>query len=96
MSLKLSRNKVNFLTKEIVDHIKANENSDYLVEIGEVRLKTFHIVMDELRRFEQIEDIAKDRISSQKKNVPYGSREWEILFRKFCSEELDKLGKVWD
>jgi hypothetical protein len=96
MSLKLSRNKVNFLTKEIVDHIESNENSDYLVDIGEVRLKTFYIIMDELRRFEQIEDIAKDRIDSQKKNVPYGSREWEILFRKFCSEELDKLGKVWD
>jgi hypothetical protein len=96
MSLKLSRNKVNFLTKQIVDYIESNDDSDYLVEIGEVRLKTFHIIMDELRKFEQIEEKAKTRIESQKKAVPYGSREWEILFRKFCAEELDKLGKVWD
>lgn len=96
MSLKLSRNKVNFLTKQIVDYIESNDDSDYLVDIGEVRLKTFHIIMDELKKFELIEDKAKARIESQKKSVPYGSREWEILFRKFCAEELDKLGKVWD
>ncbi len=96
MSLKLSRNKVNHITKQIVDYIEENEANDYLVGIGEVRLKTFHIIMDELRIFEKIEDKAREKIESQKKTAPYGSREWEILFRKYCTEELDKLGKVWD
>ena len=96
MSLKLSRNKINHIAKQIVDYIESNEESDYMVDIGEVRLKTFYIIMDELRKFEQIEEKAKARIESQKKTAPYGSREWEILFRKFCTEELDKLGKVWD
>ena len=96
MSLKLSRNKINCLTKQIVDYIESNEDIDYLVDIGDVRLKTFHTIMDELKKFEQIEDNARERIESQKKSAPYGSREWEILFRKFCTEELDKLGKIWD
>lgn len=96
MSLKLSRNKVNHITKQIVDYIESNEEIDYLVDIGEVRLKSFYIIMDELKKFEQIEDKAREKIDSQKKSAPYGSREWEILFRKFCTEELDKLGKVWD
>ncbi len=96
MSLKLSRNKVNHITKQIVDYIEADDENDYMIEIGEVRLKTFYIIMDELKKFEQIEDNAREKIESQKKTAPYGSREWEILFRKYCTEELDKLGKVWD
>ena len=37
MSLKLSRNKVNHITKQIVDYIESDEDSDYNVDIGEVR-----------------------------------------------------------
>jgi hypothetical protein len=96
MSLKLSRNKVNFLTRLIVDYIEKNEDVDYLEDIGNIRLKVFHLIMDELRMYEDIEERAKERVSSQKRNIPEGSREWEILFRKYSNEELDKLGKIWD
>ena len=96
MSLKLSRNKVNSLSKLIVDYFEVNEELDYVEDIGNIRFKVFHLIMDELKMYEQIEFKAKDRIKSQKKNIPEGSREWEILFRKYSTEELTKLGKVWD
>jgi hypothetical protein len=96
MSLKLSRNKVNHLTRLVVSYIEDNEEIDYLGDIGDIRLKVFHLIMDELRMYEDIELNAKERISSQKKNIPEGSREWEILFRKYSNEELEKLGKIWD
>jgi hypothetical protein len=96
MSLKLSRNKVNHLTRLVVGYIEDNEEIDYMGDIGNIRLKVFHLIMDELRMYEDIELNAKERISSQKKNIPEGSREWEILFRKYSNEELEKLGKIWD
>ena len=96
MSLKLSRNKVNSLSKLIIDYIENNEELDYVEDIGNIRFKIFHLIMDELKIFEQIELKAKERIKSQKRSVPEGSREWEILFRKYSTEELSKLGKVWD
>lgn len=95
MTFKLSRNKVNFLASLITEYIKDNEELDYNGDIGNVRLKIFHIIMDELRLFNQIEEAAKERVRSQKRSVPEGSREWEILFRKYAFEELDKMGKVW-
>jgi hypothetical protein len=52
--------------------------------------------MNELRMYEDIENKSKERVNSQKKSIPEGSREWEILFRKYANEELNKLGKVWD
>lgn len=96
MSFKLSRNKVNCLSSLIIDYIESNEDIDYVEDIGNIRLKIFHLIMDQLKAFEQIEIRAKERIKSQKKNVSEGSIEWEILFRKYSLEELNKLGKIWD
>jgi hypothetical protein len=96
MSLKLSRNKVNCLASLITQLIEKNEDLDYMGDIGNIRLKVFHLVMDELRMFEQIEESARDRMRTQKRNIPEGSREWEILFRKFVTEDLAKLTKFWE
>jgi len=96
MSLKLSRNKVNCLASILIDYIETNEEVDYMDEIGNIRMKIFHLIMDELKTFEEIEYTAKERIKSQKKNIVEGSIVWEILFRKYSVEELNKLGKIWD
>ena len=96
MSLKLSKNKVNLLTKLIVDYLEKSEEVDYNEDIGNIRLKTYRIIMDELKLFEDIENQSREKIVSQKKNIPEGSREWEILFRKYATEEINKLGKIWD
>jgi hypothetical protein len=96
MSLKLSRNKVNYLTKLIVEYIQTNDEVDYSSDLPELRIKIFRLIMDELRFFEKIEETAKEKIRSQKKNIPQGSQDWEILFRKYCAEELSKSAKIWD
>jgi hypothetical protein len=96
MSLKLSKNRVNYLTKLIVDYIEKCDEIDYSEDMGNIRFKIYHFIMDELKMFEDIEIQARDKIISQKKNIPDGSREWEILFRKYTGEQLDKLGKLWD
>jgi len=96
MSLKLSKNRVNFLTKLIVEFIEKSDDIDYNNDIGNIRFKIYHFILDELKMFEDIETAARDKIIAQKKNIPEGSREWEILFRKYTGEQLDKLGRNWD
>jgi len=96
MSLKLSRNKVNCLASLITGHIEKNEDLDYAGEIGNIRFKVYHLIMDELHLFENIEEGAKEKMRTQKRNVVDGSREWEILFRKFITDELAKLTRFWD
>jgi hypothetical protein len=96
MSLKLSKNRVNYLTKLIVDLIQTSEDIDYTGDIGNIRFKIYHLILDELQMFEDIETAAQEKIISQKKNIPDGSREWEILFRKYSNEELNKLGRNWE
>lgn len=95
MSLKLSKNRVNYMTKLIVDYLQKNEDVDYSGDIGNIRFKVYHLILDELKLFEDIEIAAQEKIVTQKKNIPEGSREWEILFRKYSTEELAKLGRIW-
>jgi hypothetical protein len=96
MSFKLSRNKVSRLSTLVTDYIQKNEDLDYSVDIGHIRYKIFHLIMDELRLFEQIETRVKEKMRVQKRSVPEGSREWEILFKKYSTEELSNLGKLWN
>jgi hypothetical protein len=96
MSLKLSRNKVNCLSNLITSHIQKNEELDYNGEIGNIRFKIYHIIMSELKLFEQIENRSREKMETQKRSVQDGTREYEILFRKFITEELNHLGKFWE
>jgi Protein of unknown function (DUF507). len=47
-----------------------------------------------MRLYDQLDKKATDKIQSQKKPIEEGSREWEILYRKYYNEELSKLGKL--
>ena len=96
MNLKLSKNRVNYLTKLIVEHIQTSDDIDYSGDIGDIRFKLYHLILNELNLFADIETAAQEKIVSQKKNIPDGSREWEILFRKYSNEELNKLGRNWE
>lgn len=96
MSLKLSKNKISFLTKLLGEYMLNAEDLDYNEDIGSIRLKVYRLIIEELKLFEDIETQSREKIIAQKKNIPEGSREWEILFRKYANEELNKLGKIWD
>jgi uncharacterized protein len=40
----------------------------------------------------KIDDAARLKISSQRRIIPEGSMEWDILYRKYYNEEVKKLG----
>lgn len=96
MSLKLSRNKVNFLANLISEFIKENEDIDFTDNVGSIKISTFRLINEVLIKFKEIEKNAEEKIRAQKKTIPEGSREWDILFRKYTTDELAKLPKVWD
>jgi hypothetical protein len=38
----------------------------------------------------------RKKITSQKKSIPEGSEEWDILYRKYYAEEMKRLGVAGD
>ncbi len=42
---------------------------------------------------DEADQAARDKVASLKRGVLEGSREWEILYRKYFEEELSKRGR---
>jgi hypothetical protein len=93
MSIRLSREKVNFLARKILNHLFEDEEVEFLDESNEIRLSIVRSIEDELKLYDLIDKKAIEKIESQKKSIKEGSREWEILYRKYYNEEIAKLGK---
>ena len=96
MSNRLSREKINFLSRQVLSVLEKDDQVDFLDDPNEVRLVIVKSIEEEMRLYEAIDKKAIDKIQSQKKAIEVGSREWEILYRKYYNDELAKLGKLSD
>lgn len=93
MTKRLSREKINFLARQVLNSLFENDEVEFLFEPNEIRLSVVNSIEEELRLYDLIDKRAIEKIQSQKKAIEEGSREWEILYRKYCNEEISKLGK---
>jgi hypothetical protein len=96
VSSRLSREKINYLSRQILNVLEKDDQVDFLDDPNEVRLIIVKSIEEEMRLYEAIDKKAIDKIQSQKKAIDEGSREWEILYRKYYNDELAKLGKLSD
>jgi hypothetical protein len=90
--MKLSHEKIIQLSHRILSAIEALDEVEIFEEPNAIRQESVRILMDLLREEEKIEETVRQRIASHKRTIPEGGGEWEILFRKYYSEELRKLG----
>ena len=56
----------------------------------EIRLQIVRTLKRELERGGEMEEAARRKIASQKRRIPEGSPEWDILFQKYYEEERRK------
>ena len=96
MSNRLSREKINYLSRQVLTVLEKDDQVDFLDDPNEVRLVIVKSIEEEMRLYEAIDKKAIEKIQSQKKPIEEGSREWEILYRKYYNDELAKLGKLSD
>jgi hypothetical protein len=94
MSTRLSREKINFLARQILNKLFDNDQVEFLDEPNEIRLIIVKSIEEELKLYDLIDKKAIQKIQTQRKSIEEGSREWEILYRKYYNEEISKLGKL--
>ncbi len=90
--MKLSHEKVVQLSHRVVSAIEALDEVEIFEEPNTIRQEIVRILNDLLLEEEKIEAAVRLRITSQKRTIPEGSAEWDILYRKYYSDELRKLG----
>jgi hypothetical protein len=90
--MKLSREKIIHSSHLLVDRLAEIENVDFLEDRNTIRQEILKIMEQLMKDEEAIEATARNKLLSQKRQIPEGSQEWEILLRKYYQEELKKLG----
>ncbi|HWP84308.1 MAG TPA: DUF507 family protein [Terriglobia bacterium] len=90
---KYSRDKVIELSHQMIQALAVPGGPVELAdEKNEVRLEIVRQMQGLLREESRMDRAVRDKIRSQKREIAEGSEEWDILFRKYYSEELRKLG----
>jgi hypothetical protein len=92
--LKLSREKVLQLSHLILNYLNEDEEVEYFVETQALRQEIVKLIEGEMKADELIDALVRRKIESQKRTIPEGSDEWEVLYRKYFEEETAKHRKV--
>lgn len=90
--MRLSREKTNRLTRVVIDHLVSSEDVEFIEDRETIRQEIFQILQALLKEEERVDAAARQKIASQKKEIPEGSAEWDVLYRKYYSEELRRIG----
>jgi hypothetical protein len=92
-AMKLSRDKVTEISHKTVEMLRKSrdlrlKNKD----TNAVRLEIVRIMTELLLAEDKVDRAARQKIRSQKRDIPEGTEEWDLLHRRYYSEELKKLG----
>jgi len=88
--MRLSRAKVNHLSRLIVEAMAADDRVQISIDPNDVRLEIVRLITEEIERDAMVEELVRTKITSQKRDFPEGGREWEILYRQYYQEEMEK------
>jgi hypothetical protein len=94
--MKLGHEKLIQISHRIMGAIEALDEVEIFDEPNAIRQETVKILTDLMHEEEKIDEAVKARITSQKRTIPEGGAEWDILYRKYYSDELRKLGVAFD
>jgi len=92
-AMKLSRDKVTDISHKLVDMLRRThelrlKNKDS----NAVRLEIVRFMTELLTAEDKVDRAARQKIRSQKREIAEGTEEWDLLHKRYYSEELKKLG----
>ena len=90
--MKLSRDKINDLSHKIVTAVRKSRDFRVKRDSNELRLELVKIITDLLQAEDKVDRAARVKIRTQKREIPEGSEEWDLLHKRYYAEELKKLG----
>jgi hypothetical protein len=87
--MKLSEDRISHISHLVWDALYDDDLVDYPDEDAALTCIK-RAVTDYLHTHDQIDDAVRQKIASLKRGVQEGSREWDILYRKYFEEEAGR------
>ncbi len=92
--MRLSHGKINHVTNLLMEHLRTDPNVEFFSDDSEIRMEIVRIINEELKDDEVIDVEVRRKIESQRRDIPEGSEEWDILYRRYYDEEMVKRHKA--
>jgi len=91
-----SFDRISNLSRLIIDELYNDDSVEVFVENYILRKNIIEAIESEFDFYEELKEKAREKIVNQKRNIIEGSREWDLLLKKYFYQELDKLDKISD
>lgn len=91
-AMKLSRDKVNDISHKVVAALRKSRDFRVKKDPNDVRLEIVKAMTELLTVEDKVDRAARTKIRSQKRDIPEGTEEWDLLHKRYYAEELKKLG----
>jgi hypothetical protein len=92
--MRLSHERCVHLSHQVINLLEDDEQVEFLRDPNDIRLKVLQILEGEMARQDELEETIRRRIATQRRDIPEGSAEWEVLFRKYYEDEMKKIKRV--
>jgi len=92
--MRLSHERCVHLSHQVINLLEDDDEVEFLRDPNDIRLKVLQILEGEMTRQDELEDGIRRRIAAQRRDIPEGSAEWEVLFRKYYDDEMKKVRRV--
>jgi len=91
-NMKLSRDKVTDMSHKLITAMRKSRDLRMKRDQNDARLEIVKAFTEILQIEERADRAARDKVRSIKRDVPEGSEEFDILHRRYYSEELKRFG----
>jgi len=92
--MRLNHERCVHLSHLVIHALEDDDQVEFLRDQNDIRLKILQILEAEMVRQDEIEEGIRRKILSQRRDLPEGSAEWELLFRKYYDDEMKKIKRV--
>jgi hypothetical protein len=87
--IRLSESRISHLAHLVMNGVRQAKLADFPHE-GRALAETKQALHDFFQREDHLDEVVRQKIASLSRQVPPGSREWDILYRKYFEEEARK------
>lgn len=90
--MKISRDRINEISHKLVTAMRKSRDFRIRKDPNELRLALVREMTELLQIEDRVDRAARQKVRTQKRDIPEGGEEFDILHKRYYAEELKKLG----
>ena len=89
---RLSESRISHLAHIVIEGLRKGNLAQFSHD-GRALNETKRVLSEFFHQEDHIDDTVRQKIASLSRHIPPGSREWDVLYRKYLEEEMRKQRK---